>query len=193
MIAKTATLAALLAAVTACSGVRNPPRPVENVQPVEQTHEERLASVLAKADRAAAAGDRQALGDALVALDAMGAQALDDAAKTELANWDALRPNDVAPMRGRALGPGFKTGLIAPGASTVIEQTFLSGRKASIAMSTPAGETLALGVRNSEPRLLCEKRGARASCSWVPVFTDRYRIELANPGRQRARYYLVIN
>ena len=96
-------------------------------------------------------------------------------------------------MRGRTLGPGFKSGTIRAGGKAVIEQTFLAGKKASIALSAPSGAPLELGVRDGEPRMLCEKRGVKAACSWVPVFTARYRIELGNPGKRSAEYYLVIN
>ena len=193
MIARMLMIFAAAALVSGCSTVRNPPRLVENTQPADTSPAARMAQALAAAHRADAERDSEAMGEALTVLDSLGAQPLDEGARLARARWEELRPAGLPPMRGRTLGPGFKSGTIRAGGKAVIEQTFLAGKKASIALSAPSGAPLELGVRDPEPRLLCEKRGVEANCSWIPVFTGRYRIELANPGRRSADYYLVIN
>ncbi len=189
-------IAAVLA-VAACSQGDRPEiaassSPPESPAAEPATNGARLALALAAADRAAEAGDRDALEQSLAAIDRLGGKPADDAARSRFETWVAQRPVGAIPFRGRALGPGYRTGTIGAGETKDIEQTFLSGQRASIALSSPNGRTLRLGVTTSKEKPVCRKLAAQSSCNWVPVFTDRHHITVSNPGRAEARYYLVI-
>ena len=95
-------------------------------------------------------------------------------------------------MRGRPLGPGYRSGEVSPGGSEQIEQVFLSGKRASVALSIPGRGQLTLHVQNGREEPVCGQAGTASRCQWVPVFTDRYRIKIANPGRTAVRYFLVV-
>ena len=95
-------------------------------------------------------------------------------------------------MRGRPLGPGFRSGSLPPGESEQLEQVFLSGKRASVALSAPSGARLKLEVADRSQEAVCGKEGNPTHCQWVPLFTDRYRIRIVNPGRTEVRYFLVV-
>ena len=95
-------------------------------------------------------------------------------------------------MRGRPLGPGYRSGQVSPGSSEQIEQVFLSGKRASVALSIPGRGQLTLQVQNGREEPVCGNEGTTSHCQWVPIFTDRYRIKIANPGRTAVRYFLVV-
>ena len=70
-----------------------------------------------------------------------------------------------------------------------LTQTFLSGRKAVIAVSSPGGTAPALRVVSASGKTVCD---SAASCRWTPVFTERYPIILQNTSRKARAYYLVV-
>lgn len=152
---------------------------------------ERVALALAGADTAAEAGDRAQLVQALRVIDAVGARALPGIADDPLPAWRRLASDPAPPMRGSLLGPGYRHGRLDSGQSTRIEQLFLSGKRAKIAISTPDRSALTLRVRDARDGPVCERSGT-GGCQWVPVFTQRYSIEIANRGAGPARYYLVV-
>lgn len=151
---------------------------------------EQLAQALAEAERAFGRGDETALTAALRRIDALGAAPFDDETN-ELRRWRAAAAASP-PMRGRPLGPGFRSGELSPGASEQIEQVFLSGERASVALSSPGAGRLTLEVQDRREEPVCSRGGKSNHCQWVPVFTERYRIRVANPGNESARYFLVI-
>ena len=153
---------------------------------------QQLANVLSQAELAAQSGDRDALETALVKIDAIGAKPMDKTAQAEMARWQAMRPDGAIPLRGRALGPGYRSGTIPGGKRTFIDQTFLSGQKASIAVSSPTSKTLGLKVTNARDALVCDAGKPVTVCEFIPIFTQRHRIHLTNNGTASARYYLVI-
>jgi hypothetical protein len=151
---------------------------------------ERLAIALADADSAFQRSDKDRLTEALRRIDALGGTPL-DGNSPELAQWRQAA-NQTPPMRGRPLGPGYRSGQVPPGSSEQIEQVFLSGKRASVALSIPGRGHLTLHVQNGRDEPVCGKEGNASHCQWVPIFTDRYRIRIANPGRTAVRYFLVV-
>ena len=184
MIFRIASLA-LLAALGGCAMTPQPESPVAE-GPANET-----ALLLAEADTAFRDGTPVQLGQVLAELGALGINPLDEAGEQELALWTQKAEMPPA-WRGRVLGPGYLTGTLPGRGSRTIEQTFLSGRKAAIAARSPDGDTVGIRVidRNDEP--LCKQVGARVSCQWVPLYTHRHQIEVYNPGRDKLRYFLVI-
>ena len=61
-----------------------------------------------------------------------------DEASPELARWRAAAAQEP-PLRGPALGPGYRSGQLPAGRSEQLEQVFLSGKRASVALSAPSG------------------------------------------------------
>ena len=96
------------------------------------------------------------------------------------------------PMRGRPLGPGFRSGRLSPGSSELLEQVFLSGKRASVALTAPNNARLTLEVQDRREAEVCGREGNPSHCQWVPLFTDRYRIRIANPGPAAVKYFLVV-
>jgi hypothetical protein len=151
-----------------------------------------LADALARADAAATTGKDADLTQPLAIIAMLNAQPLDESGRAELAAWQVRNPEQSAPMRGRTLGPGYRHGTLNAGGDLRIEQTFLSGQKASIALSSPSGARLQLQVIDGKEQPVCQNVAARPSCAWTPMFTQRHVIHLTNPGNQTTRFYLVI-
>jgi hypothetical protein len=188
----TATLASACVLLAGCASVPTV-APLLEVSPAEQTPETRLATALATADAAASIGDRPALVRALADIEALGGRPDDPGGEALLAAWQAKSGAPSIPLRGRTLGRGYRSGTITPGSNLVIAQTFLSGQKASIAVSAVDGKALGLSVLDGEDKPVCREQSQRASCSWIPLFTQRHTIQVRNPGPREVRYYLVID
>lgn len=151
-----------------------------------------IAALLEQADDAGRRGDVAALGTVLAKLDAMAATPQGEHAGRMMEEWRALAPDAAPPLRGRALGPAFRTGRIAPAQAEIFEQTFLAGKRAAIVASTPSDAVLALQVSRADAAPVCHETARQSRCSWTPVFTGRYAIRISNPGREARRYFLVI-
>ncbi|WP_395392726.1 hypothetical protein WBP07_16650 [Novosphingobium sp. BL-8A] len=102
----------------------------------------------------------------------------------------ALTTASSAILRGSPLGSGYRLGQVAAGQSESFEQVFLSGRKASVSLAARGGQPVNLRVTDRNRHTVCPSGPA---CNWVPRFTQRYRIEVRNEGRQQANYYLVVD
>ena len=189
------TLSPLVLACALVAGCASLPaqRPPAGAEAAPETPEGRLAAALAAADVAAASGDRPGLTRALADIEALGGRPDDAAGELQLAAWQARTGAASIPLRGRTLGRGYRSGTITPGSNMVIAQTFLSGQKASIAVSAVDGKALGLSVLDGKDKPVCREQSQRASCSWVPLFTQRHTIQVRNPGRREVRYYLVID
>ena len=190
MTARTLALACLL--VAACAPV-SADLPVADAPLADATPQERLADAVRAADRAALAGDEAALAGALAEIDALGGRPLDPTGEVQLAAWRAQSGAPSIPLRGRTLGRGYRSGTITAGSNMVIEQTFLSGQKASIALSATDGKVLGLSVLDGKEKPVCREQSQRTSCSWIPLFTQRHTIRVRNPGPREVRYFLVID
>jgi hypothetical protein len=150
------------------------------------------AALLAAADEASNRAERAPL---LARLDELGVHLADDATDDDpLEDWRrADKGPDDQPSPARALGPAYRTARVAPGQSLVIEQIFLAGQHARIAAQTSTGGRVALAISNPRSEPVCTRQLApSASCNWMPIYTERFAIQLHNRGRQPVRVYLVI-
>jgi hypothetical protein len=188
---RTAPIVALALALAACTSAADCcSQPASTPSVTAGSVAERLAVALIEADLAFARGDKDRLTDALRQIDALGGRPFDETSP-ELLQWRQA-VSQAPPMRGRTLGPGYRSGQVSAGSSEQIEQVFLSGKRASVALSFPGGGRLSLHVQNGRDEAVCGKEGNPSHCQWVPIFTDRYRIKIANPGRSAVRYFLVV-
>lgn len=153
---------------------------------------ETVAAAFSRAAQASARADNAQLAIELRQIAAIGARPL-AVDGDPVGNWRTLaRMDSVSPMRGSPLGPGYRAGQVDAGSQERFEQLFLSGRKASIALSSPGNAPLALTVLDANRKPVCETRDARLACHWMPLFTQRYTIEVRNKGAQTADYFLVV-
>lgn len=186
-------VAAGLAALVASSALLAPAARAEDEAPGTS---ERVALALANARAAQDRADGPALAKALSVIGRAGARPLDDWKGTDpVPAWRALVPGGDSGgglMRGSPLGPGYRTGQVSAGRSDRFEQVFLSGRKATIALSTPGDTPLTLQVLDADRKPVCSTGDKRRACRWVPIFTQRYVIEVRNGGNRLADYFLVV-
>lgn len=162
------------------------------------TRAEVLARALARAAEAEAAGEQtsaagSAQARAVSLVDRLGARAL-DGGEDPVPAWRSAAVHADPVMRGRPLGPGYRSGRIPAGRSESFAQLFLSGTGASITLSAPNGGRVAMRVIDPQAKTVCKGEANRAgTCRWVPLFTQRYTIEVANLGQEDARYFLVVD
>jgi hypothetical protein len=154
---------------------------------------EQLAEVLLLADRAEQRGDPAALGKAALLIDRLGPEPQTDDDAQTLSRWRTSLPPGTPPLRGRALGPGYRSAVLMPGAATELSQTFLGGRNAQIVVRVAEGSALKLMVRDQSERKVCEAESDPVNCRWLPLYTQRHRIEIVNTGRRMARFYIVFD
>lgn len=154
----------------------------------------RLANAMAAAADAAKSGNKKALANAVRIIDATASHPIEISAADPLPSWRAAAAGSGSPpYRGRPLGPGYRSGTLDPGGQESFSQLFLSGTGATIALSAPTGDRLALKVLDPQAKPICEDGTGRGGmCKWVPLFTQRYTIEVSNLGKGDARYFLVV-
>lgn len=154
---------------------------------------ERVALALASAQDAQLHADSDGLSRALAVIERAGARPLDGWEGADpVPAWRALVPSTHAPLRGSPLGPGYRAGKAQPGGADSFEQVFLSGRKASIALSTAGDTPVTLQVLDAERKPVCTSTDTRRACRWIPLFTQRYVIEVRNTGSRVTEYFLVV-
>ena len=91
------------------------------------------------------------------------------------------RDRTVPVSRDRALGPGYRLLVLDAGAVAAFEQTFLAGQLARVAVVPAPASIVELSVtEDGSASPVCASRPARARCDWVPSYTQRFRIEVAN-------------
>lgn len=154
----------------------------------------RLANALADAADAEARGDTRTLAKAVQIIDGSGSRPLEASPTDPVPAWrDAARGEASPPYRGRPLGPGYRSGKLGVGGRESFSQLFLSGTGATIALSAPTGDKLALRVLDPQAKPICTDESGRGGlCKWIPLFTQRYTIEVMNRGAGDARYFLVV-
>ena len=181
----------LLAALPAACAATQPAPEAAVVQPAAEaeTRAEAVARLLAGAEQDADAGDTSGLGRRLARLSALGARPAEDGGEDPVPGWKERAGGETIPFRGRALGPAYRRGTLEADTELELTQTFLSGRKAVIAVSSPGGTAPALRVVSASGKTVCD---SAASCRWTPVFTERYAIILQNTSRKARAYYLVV-
>lgn len=150
------------------------------------------ALLLAASEQAPDASARAPL---LARLDAAGVQLAEGASDDPLGGWReesaALGKKPV--FRGRALGPAYRRARLAPGEKLELEQVFLAGERAEIAAAANGSDKLHLAVRDKSDKQVCSTEFApSAKCRWLPIYTERYEIELENRGSNAASVYLVV-
>ena len=139
-------------------------------------------------------GDSETLARALGVIDRSGAHPLDGWTGADpVPEWRSTVAPAGSPLRGSPLGPGYRLGKVPAGQSESFEQVFLSGRKASVSVATQGGKPVSLRVTDGDKRIVCQSGRDGPACNWVPLFTQRYRIEVHNGGQYLANYYLVVD
>lgn len=159
------------------------------------TRADKAAALLVAADRGAQDGSlegRRLLAASLAALERLGVHAQPDSEDGALGDWRRIAGSEGAvPDRGRILGPAYRRGWIDPGQQLRVEQLFLSGQTATVALAATPDQPVRLAVTGPNAPVACPD-DAR-NCKWLPLFTQRYAITIANTGTQRARFYLVVD
>jgi hypothetical protein len=181
-------LAALLGACATASG-----GPDRAAFAVPQPTGDPLADSALLLAAAEAAPDAAARAPLVARLDAAGVRAAEGTEDDPLAAWRAEAAAAGAPIyRGRALGPAYRRARLAPGATLRLEQIFLAGERAEIAAAAGGAADLVLSVRDRRNEAVCsaEFRPA-ATCRWLPLFTERFAIELENRSGAPANVYIV--
>lgn len=169
--------------------------PASSGEPVPVSRAVVTADLLASADAAAAGTDKaahRALGRSVTALERIGAQA-QEGEEDPLPGWRVQAgpaPSD-ATFRGRVLGPAYRRGWLEPGAELAVEQLFLGGQAATVAVAAAPSQPLRLSVQGGQASPSCS--GNARDCRWTPIFTERYTIRVRNAGAAKARYYLVFD
>ena len=137
----------------------------------------------ASAEAPGTPAERQATGRILLAAGAHPIEG-EDLAR----NWAG---GTASRYRDRALGPAYRTIAVTPGGVAHFEQTFLAGQRAQIAIVPLDRARFALSVKDDQGASACSAPpGGR--CSWMPLWTTRYGIDITNPGRATGRYYMVL-
>ena len=155
---------------------------------------ERVAEALVLAERAERAADPAALVQAAARLERLGAKPGTPADEEAMQRWFASLPADTAAMRGRALGPAYRSAALDPGATTQLNQTFLGGRSAQIVLRVSRGPTPRLVVRDQSDRQVCKVAADDPlKCRWVPIYTQRHSIEIVNTGPKMSEFYIVFD
>jgi hypothetical protein len=165
----------------------------ESADPVQ-----RVADALHQGALAEQSGDPKAMAEAARTLDLLGAKPA-EGEENAASRWrDLARAGGVSDAtetyRGRALGPAYRQGVLAPRATLATEQIFLAGKKAMVSVVPEAGRTLAMRVTAPGEAICAQDVAApRGVCSWLPVFTRRVEIRLVNQSDRPSHYYLVSN
>lgn len=184
---RTAVLAMFAVLAVACAA-NEPAKVSAAAEP--GTKAETVAALLAGAEADIDTGETGTLARRLARLEALGAHAAADSESDPVVAWRAAAGSgEAVPFRGRALGPAYRRGTLAAEGELELTQTFLSGKKAVIAVSSPAGSAPALRVVSASGTTVCE---SAASCRWTPIFTERYTIVLRNTAQKARAYYLVV-
>lgn len=147
------------------------------------------AALLVAGEEAAGPAER---GPVLARLNGLQVAAAEGESDDPLSGWRAQSTAAGPVYRGRALGPAYRRARIAPGERMQIEQIFYAGERAEIAAQSSGGQPVALEIRNPRTGKVCAAElSPKASCAWLPLFTERFSIELVNQSRDQASVYIV--
>ncbi len=193
MIRALALAAGTALALAGCAGPEAAPQVAAPGPAPGPAHAEQVAEALLLADAAEQRGDAAALTRAALLLERLGPEAQTDDDAETLNRWRASLPADTPPLRGRALGPGYRSAMLMPGAATQLHQTFLGGRRAQIVVRVAQGTAPKLLVRDQSEREVCRADTNPVNCRWMPLYTQRHSIEIVNGGREMSRIYIVFD
>lgn len=184
------------AMLAGCAG-SPPPPPAANAETAPQkdlARAEQLAGALLLADRAEHSGDAAALGKAALLIDQLAPQPQTEGDAETLRRWRTALPAGAQPLlRGRALGPAYRSAVLMPGAATRLNQTFLGGRSARIVVKVVEGSALKVMVRDQSEIEVCRAERPPFNCRWVPLYTERHNIEIVNTGGAVVRFFIVFD
>jgi hypothetical protein len=153
-----------------------------------------IAGMQAETDK-----DGKGLLQAAQRLDSLGAHPQDnteDIARRWRQMATALGVKDTSSVtRGRTLGPSYSLRTLETGQSFATRQSFNAGQKADIAITPLMKQSLQLKISNDEGASICMQTVSDHSqgCSWVPLWTGLFGIEVTNTGPQPSRFYLITN
>lgn len=159
---------------------------------------DRTVDALAVGSAAIGAGDRTRLHRAAIELSASGATPLprgEDVAARWLAKAGRLAKSGrgaPAPFRDRALGPGYLSIRLKRDGVWRLDQTFLAGRRARVAVVNAASGSFALQIIDDDRQTVCRASSLHRQCDWVPAYTARFTIEMRNPGPQPGQYFVIM-
>jgi hypothetical protein len=188
MMRRPATLVLTLLALAGCA--REPGAGLSSAEFMGQDEVETAARLLAiAADEDSATVRRE---QAVRALDRLGVKLAEG--EDPLGDWRAaLAPDGAPPLRGRLLGPAYRSGTLRPGESIETSQLFDGGKPARVTFSAAEQAPLAVTVEDSTNRQVCRTDpGNPRSCRWTPPYSARYEIRVENSGSGTIRYFMVI-
>jgi hypothetical protein len=145
----------------------------------------RVADTLAAGNVARSPSKRASAARILAGL---GAHPL-DGGEDYAATWAGGTTPRSAPLRERALGPGYRRVTIEPNGSARFDQTFLAGRLARVAVAPVRNVAFRLEVSGDGGQSYCS--GGR-SCEWVPAYTQRFQVRIDNRAHQPAEFFVVM-
>ncbi|MEH6790926.1 hypothetical protein [Parasphingorhabdus sp.] len=97
--------------------------------------------------------------------------------------------------RGRALGPSYQKGTVSAVSKVSTDQIFLAGKKASVALVPVSSKPMSIRIFDDQGKNICSQSTSSkpANCQWLPLFTERYRINIHTSESRPVNYYLVSN
>ena len=144
--------------------------------------------------------DAKALRSAAQILQSLGARPdpsqNDDLTSRWASQAKSIDPLAVLPVfRGRALGPSYKKGTVSAVSTVSTDQIFLAGKKASVALVPVSSKPVSIRISDGQGKNICNRSTSSkpANCEWLPLFTERYRINIHTSASQPVTYYLVSN
>ena len=144
--------------------------------------------------------DAKALRTAAQILQSLGArpdvEQDDDLSSRWASQAKSIDPVTELPVyRGRALGPSYKKGMVSALSTVSTDQIFLAGRKASVALVPVSSKPMSIRISDGQGKNICNRSTSAepANCEWLPLFTERYRINIQTSASQPVTYYLVSN
>lgn len=180
----------LVVALAACAGQPQEPA-LNSAEFVGADDVETAALLLAIAEDAGGPASRRRVA-AVQVLDRLGVK--HDQGEDPLATWRAqLPPSDTPPLRGRMLGPAYRSGTLRPGESLETDQLFEGGRPAKVTFSAAMQAPLTVRIADGTAREVCRTDPSNpCSCRWTPPYSGRYSIKAENKGKESVRYFMVI-
>jgi hypothetical protein len=145
----------------------------------------RVADTLSAGRHARSAAQRGSAAELLAGLGAHPVDGGEDYAVT----WAGTKAGHAAPLRERALGPGYRRVTIEPNGSARFDQTFLAGRIARVAVAPVRKAAFRLEVSGDGGQSYCS--GTR-SCEWVPAYTQRFQVRIDNRAAQPTEFFVVM-
>lgn len=160
----------------------------------------RAAHAIAIGQRGEINSDAEALRTAAQTLESLGARPDADQQEDLSRRWgeqaSLIDPSTPLPAyRGRALGPSYKKGMVSSLSTVSTEQIFLAGKKASVALVPVSFKPISISISDGQGKNICSRitESKPANCEWLPLFTERYRINIHTSASQPVIYYLVSN